>query len=127
MGIHHHRKTALIVGPALGMPADHQLPLHGVVGALKLRAAIKIDKGQIDSAVSDLREALNDQPKSSELLILLAVAYEKGGKNELADRQYADAQVRFENFNDECINKSGFSNTGRAGDADQMRAATVRK
>jgi len=60
-------------------------------GALRLRAAINIDKGQIDSAVSDLREALNDQPKSSELLMLLAVAYERGGKNELADRQYADA------------------------------------
>jgi tetratricopeptide (TPR) repeat protein len=61
------------------------------VGALRLRAAINIDKGQIDAAVSDLREALNEQPKSSELLMLLAVAYERGGKNELADRQYADA------------------------------------
>ncbi|SHM85617.1 tetratricopeptide repeat protein [Bradyrhizobium lablabi] len=60
-------------------------------GALKLRAAIKIDKADIDGAVSDLREALNDQPKSPELLMLLAVAYERGGKNELADRQYADA------------------------------------
>ena len=59
--------------------------------ALRLRAAINIDKGQLDSAVSDLREALNDQPKSSELLMLLAAAYERGGKNELADRQYADA------------------------------------
>lgn len=61
------------------------------VVALRLRAAINIDKGQIDSAVADLREALNEQPKSSELLMLLAVAYERGGKNELADRQYADA------------------------------------
>jgi tetratricopeptide (TPR) repeat protein len=60
-------------------------------GALKLRAAINIDKGQIDSAISDVREALNDQPKSPELLMLLAAAYERGGKNELADRQYADA------------------------------------
>lgn len=60
-------------------------------GALKLRAAISIDKGQIDSAIADLREALNDQSKSPELLALLAVAYERDGKNELADRQYADA------------------------------------
>lgn len=60
-------------------------------GALRLRAAISIDKGQIDSAIADLREALNDQPKSPELLALLAVAYERDGKNELADRQYADA------------------------------------
>jgi cellulose synthase operon protein C len=59
--------------------------------ALRLRAAINIDKGQIDSAISDLREALNDQPKSTEHLMLLAAAYERGGKNELADRQFVDA------------------------------------
>jgi pentatricopeptide repeat protein len=61
------------------------------IGALRLRASIKIDKGDIDGAVSDLREALNDQPKSADLLMLLAVAYERGGKPELAERQYADA------------------------------------
>lgn len=60
-------------------------------GALRLRASIKIDKGDIDGAVADLREALNDQPKSADLLMLLAVAYERGGKPELAERQYADA------------------------------------
>jgi Flp pilus assembly protein TadD len=60
-------------------------------GALRLRAAISIDRGQLDSAISDLREALNDQPKSADLLMLLAVAYERAGKNELAERQYADA------------------------------------
>ena len=61
------------------------------IGALRLRASIKIDKGDIDGAVADLREALNDQPKSADLLMLLAVAYERGGKPELAERQYADA------------------------------------
>jgi Flp pilus assembly protein TadD len=60
-------------------------------GALRLRAAVNIYKGQFDSAISDLREALNDQPKSVELLSLMAVAYERSGKGELADRQYADA------------------------------------
>lgn len=60
-------------------------------GALRLRAAMSLDKGQSDSAIADLREALNDQPKSPELLMLLATAYERAGKNELADRQYADA------------------------------------
>lgn len=60
-------------------------------GALRLRASIKINRGQIDDAVADLREALNDQPKSSDLLLLLAVAYERGGNMELAERQYADA------------------------------------
>src|SRR5712664_125201 len=58
---------------------------------LRLRAAIKIDQGQFDSAIADLREALNDQPKSADLLMLMAAAYERSGKNELAGRQYADA------------------------------------
>jgi pentatricopeptide repeat protein len=61
------------------------------VGALRLRASIKIDKGDIDGAVADLREAITDQPKSADLLLLLALAYERGGKPELAERQYADA------------------------------------
>lgn len=60
-------------------------------GALKLRSAISIQKGQIDSAVADLREALNDQPKAPDLLLMLALAYERGGKGDLADRQYADS------------------------------------
>ena len=60
-------------------------------GALKLRASLAIAKGQFDNAVADLREALNDQPKSADLLALLATAYERGGKAELAERQYADA------------------------------------
>ena len=58
---------------------------------LRLRAAILIEQKQFDSAIADLREALNDQPKSSDLLMLMAQAYERSGKNELADRQYADA------------------------------------
>lgn len=60
-------------------------------GGLRLRAALSLDKGQTDSAIADLREALNDQPKSPDLLLALALAYEQGGKPELADRQYADA------------------------------------
>jgi tetratricopeptide (TPR) repeat protein len=59
--------------------------------ALRLRAAIRIEQGQFDGAIADLREALNDQPNSPELLLLMAVAYERSGKNELAERQYADA------------------------------------
>jgi cellulose synthase operon protein C len=59
--------------------------------ALRLRAAIRIEQGQFDSAIADLREALNDQPKSPQLLMLMALAYERSGKNELAERQYADA------------------------------------
>ena len=58
---------------------------------LKIRASIRIEQGQFESAIADLREALNGQPKSPELLLLMALAYERDGKLELADRQYADA------------------------------------
>jgi cellulose synthase operon protein C len=71
-------------------------------GALRLRAALRIEKGDFDNAISDLREALNNQPKSAELLALLAVAYEGSGKNELADRQYADG-LKASNFNPDFI------------------------
>lgn len=71
-------------------------------GALRLRAAINIDREKFDSAISDLREALNDQPKSPDLLITLAVAYERAGKTELADRQYADA-LKVANQNPEIV------------------------
>ena len=64
---------------------------------LRLRAAIRIEQGQFDPAIADLREALNDQPKSPELLSLMALAYERSGKNELAERQYADA-LKASNF-----------------------------
>ncbi len=71
-------------------------------GALRLRAGIAVSRGQFDSAVADLREALNDEPKSVDLLMALALAYERGDKNELADRQYADA-LRSSEFNPEVV------------------------
>jgi tetratricopeptide (TPR) repeat protein len=67
------------------------------INALKLRASIRMDRGELDAAVNDLRQALNDQPRSSELMMLLAVAYERGGKIELADKQFADA-TKVSNF-----------------------------
>jgi predicted Zn-dependent protease len=60
-------------------------------GALKLRAMMSLEKGQVDSAIADLREALNNEPKAPDLLLLMATAYERSGKGELAERQYADA------------------------------------
>lgn len=71
-------------------------------GALRVRAAMSIDKGQFDSAISDLREALNDQPKSVDLLSLMAIAYERSGKPELAERQYADA-LKSSNSNQDIV------------------------
>jgi cellulose synthase operon protein C len=66
-------------------------------GALKLRAVIRIGRGQWDSAIADLREALNNEPTSPQLLLLMAMAYEGNGKPELAERQYADA-AKFSGF-----------------------------
>jgi cellulose synthase operon protein C len=60
-------------------------------GALKLRAMIHLQQKQFDAAIADLREALNNQPKSAELLLLMASAYQLSGKPELAERQYSDA------------------------------------
>ncbi|HEX7294562.1 MAG TPA: tetratricopeptide repeat protein, partial [Pyrinomonadaceae bacterium] len=65
--------------------------------ALKLRASLQMDRGKFDAAIADLRQALNDQPRSADLMSLLAIAYERSGAMELADRQFADA-ARVSNF-----------------------------
>ncbi len=52
---------------------------------------IRLDRNQFEPAISDLREALNDQPRSTELMLLLATAYERGGSIELAEKEFADA------------------------------------
>jgi cellulose synthase operon protein C len=59
--------------------------------ALRLRAFIRLEQSLPDDAVTDLRQALSDQPRSPELMSLLAVAYERAGSIELAERQFADA------------------------------------
>ena len=64
---------------------------------LRLRAAIRIDRGELEPAINDLRQALNDQPRSPELMLLLATAYERSGSMELAEKQFADA-MRAANF-----------------------------
>ena len=56
-----------------------------------------MDRGKFDAAIADLRQALNDQPRSAELMSLLAMAYERSGSIELADKQFADA-ARVSNF-----------------------------
>ena len=65
--------------------------------ALKVRASIRITRGQLDLAIADLQQALNEQPRSTELILLLALAYERSGSMALAEKQYADA-VRISNF-----------------------------
>ena len=64
---------------------------------LKLRAAVHIERGELEAAINDLRQALNDQPRSTELMLLLATAYERSGSIELAEKQFADA-MKTSNF-----------------------------
>jgi tetratricopeptide (TPR) repeat protein len=67
------------------------------IAGLKLRAAMRLDAGQYDSAIADLRQALNDQPRAADLMVMLAVAYEKSGTVDLAEKEFADA-MRVSNF-----------------------------
>lgn len=64
--------------------------------ALKVRGSIRISRGQLDLAIIDLQQALNDEPRSTELILLLALAYERSGSMGLAEKQYAEA-VRISN------------------------------
>lgn len=64
---------------------------------LRLRALLHLERGRLETAIADLRQALNDQPRSTDLMLLLASAYERSGSIELAERQFADA-TRVSNF-----------------------------
>ena len=66
--------------------------------ALALRANLSLDSGETDSAVADLREALNQQPNSVALLMLLGRAHERQGAVELANDRIAQA-VKTSNYN----------------------------
>jgi tetratricopeptide (TPR) repeat protein len=59
--------------------------------ALKLRAAIRMERGQLDSAIVDLRQALDNRPRAADLMLQLAIAYERRGDIELAEKQFAEA------------------------------------
>jgi tetratricopeptide (TPR) repeat protein len=59
--------------------------------ALKIRASLRLERLQLDAAIADLNDALNSQPRSTDLMLLLAKAYERSGLIELADKELADA------------------------------------
>ena len=61
------------------------------VSGLRLRASTHIAGRQYEQAIADLREALNEQPGSAQLLRLLAMAYEQTGSIELADEAFGKA------------------------------------
>ena len=58
---------------------------------------MRLDAGQLDLAIADLRQALNDQPRATDLMVMLAIAYEKSGTVDLAEKEFADA-MRVSNF-----------------------------
>src|SRR5262249_25831308 len=58
---------------------------------LRLRATISLARNKVDDAIADLRSALNDQPRSPDLLANLAAAYERSGSIDLAGKAYFDA------------------------------------
>ena len=61
------------------------------INGLRLRAAIHLARNQVDDAIADLRSALNDQPRSPELLADPGAAYERNGSIELAGKAFFDA------------------------------------
>lgn len=67
------------------------------IEGLRLRAIASIERGNYEAAINDLRQALNDQPRSSALMLLLALAYERTGTIDLAEKQFADA-TRVSNY-----------------------------
>ena len=82
--------AAAIVADILGKDARN-------IGGLKLRATMRLDAGQFEPAIGDLRQALNDQPRASDLMVMLAIAYEKSGTVDLAEKEFSDA-MRVSNF-----------------------------
>jgi len=67
------------------------------IGGLRLRASIELDRNQTDAAIADLRQALNDQPRATDIMLQLAIAYERSGSIDLAEKEFADA-MRMSNF-----------------------------
>ena len=59
---------------------------------MKLRASIHLERAEFDAAIADLLDALNYQPRSTDLMLLLATAYERNGLIELAEKQLATTQ-----------------------------------
>jgi cellulose synthase operon protein C len=61
------------------------------IEALRLRAAIAIDKGKLEDAATDLRTAMNDAPGNPLLYQMMAAVNERSGSIELAEKSMSDA------------------------------------
>ncbi|WP_424934656.1 tetratricopeptide repeat protein [Amaricoccus macauensis] len=62
---------------------------RGHAGALKLRAQARIDTGDPDGAIRDLRLALIETPEDPEIMTLMALAHEAAGSRELMGERLA--------------------------------------
>jgi tetratricopeptide (TPR) repeat protein len=92
--VHLNRRQ---IEPAAALAADILHKDSRNSGGLRIRAAVHIERGELEAAINDLRQALNDQPRATELMLLLATAYERSGSIELAEKQFADA-MKTSNF-----------------------------
>ena len=70
---------------------------HRNIDALQTRAVVQMEEGNVQGALADLRQALNERPGSAPLLGLLGIALERSGAIELAEKQFGDA-ARVSNF-----------------------------
>lgn len=66
------------------------------VPALMIRAAMRLDAGEVENSITDLRSALREQPDSSKATLLLARAHELNGAVELAEDRF-DAAYKMAN------------------------------
>jgi tetratricopeptide (TPR) repeat protein len=86
------------IEPAEALVSDILRKDNRNTSGLRLRAVIRMERGELEPAINDLRQALNNQPQSPELMLMLATAYERSGSIELGEKQFADA-MRATNFN----------------------------
>ena len=61
------------------------------VAALANKGQVLIARGEAGEAIPRLRTAQNNDPDNAEVLVLLALAYERDGQTNFADRQFAQA------------------------------------
>jgi len=61
------------------------------VAALTMRGRLKMESGDLEGAILDLRAALNESTEDADLLALAAVAYERDGRTELANDSFRSA------------------------------------
>ena len=59
--------------------------------ALLLRAVMRLDKNEADTAIADLRIALAANPRNDKILVLLAKAYQRNGNSDIAENTLRQA------------------------------------